>query len=178
MEARYPDHMATTRSNFHFSHSTLRERIVEHTFVADTLRRLWQLGIVNVEVLRPEFDAHGFDLVMQRGPIVRHIQLKTGTQKKPRLVSVPRALAEKPSGCLLWIHITDELDMGPFFWFGDLPGKPLPLIDGYAIPRRPTHTKAGIRPSRHNHRLIPHSAFKPLQTIDDVLKALFGELRP
>jgi hypothetical protein len=160
-----------------FTHSTLRERIVEHAFVGDALRRLWQRGIVNVEVLRSEFDAHGFDLVMERCPIVRHIQLKTGTQNKPRAVSVPRALADKPSGCVLWIHITNDLAMGPFFWFGDLPGKPLPLIDEYAIPRRATHTKAGVRPSRQNHRLIPNRAFKKLQTIDDVLNALFGELR-
>src|SRR5467141_3677437 len=114
--------MATT-SNSHFSHSTLRERIVEHTFVADTLRRLWQLGIVNVEVLRPEFDAHGYDLVMARGPIVRHIQLKTGTALAPGDVSVSRALADKPSGCVIWIRVTETLEMGPFFWFGGAPGE-------------------------------------------------------
>jgi len=33
---------------------------------------------LTVEVLRSEFDAHGYHLVMARGPIVRHIQFKTG----------------------------------------------------------------------------------------------------
>ncbi len=33
---------------------------------------------LTVEVLRSEFDAHGYHLVMARGPFVRHIQFKTG----------------------------------------------------------------------------------------------------
>ena len=43
----------------------------------DALRRLWQLGVTDVEVLRSEFDAGGYDLVMTHGKIVRHIQMKT-----------------------------------------------------------------------------------------------------
>ena len=58
-------------------YSTLRERIVEHAFVGDALRLLWRSSVVDVEVLRTEFDAHGYDLVMTRGRIVRHIQFKT-----------------------------------------------------------------------------------------------------
>jgi hypothetical protein len=54
--------------------STLRERIVEHVFVGDALRTLWRRNITDVEILRPDFDAHGYDLVVCRGLIVRHIQ--------------------------------------------------------------------------------------------------------
>lgn len=43
----------------HFLYSTSRERIVEHVFVGEMLRRLWQCGITDVEVLRSEFDAGG-----------------------------------------------------------------------------------------------------------------------
>src|SRR5438876_11376181 len=84
----------------HFTHSTLRERIVEHVFVGDVLRTLWRRGVTDVEILRAEFDAHGYDVVMSRGPVVRHVQLKTQAAGK---VSVGRALAEKPSGCVVWI---------------------------------------------------------------------------
>jgi hypothetical protein len=80
----------------HTHHSVLRERIIEHAFVGDALRLLWRRGIANVEVLRPEFDVHGYDLVMTRGRLVRHIQLKTGKAKKPGKVSLPLALGEKP----------------------------------------------------------------------------------
>jgi hypothetical protein len=95
--------------------------------------------VADVEVLRPEFDAHGYDLVMARGPIVRHIQFKTGTSRKPVDVSVSQALAEKPSGCVIWIRVAADLDMGPFFSFGAAPGMPLPTIDGYPNPLRATH---------------------------------------
>jgi len=85
-----------------FTHSTLRERIVEHVFVGEVLTTLWRRGVLNVEILRPEFDAHGYDVVMSRGPVVRHVQLKTQAAGK---VSVGRALAEKPSGCVVWIAL-------------------------------------------------------------------------
>src|SRR5277367_6783914 len=118
----------------HFRNSTLRERIVEHVFVGEALRTLWRRGVVDVEVLRSEFDAHGYDLVMARGRIVRHIQFKTGTTKKPGDISVSLSLAEKPSGCVLWIRVLTNLEMKPFFWFGGEPGEPLPSIDAYEQP--------------------------------------------
>jgi hypothetical protein len=91
--------------------------------------------------------------VMARGPIVRHIQFKTGKSAKPDDVSISMALADKPSGCVLWICVSDKLDMGPFFWFGNTPGKPLPPIDAYTSPKRATHKKDGERPLRKTHRL-------------------------
>jgi hypothetical protein len=160
----------------HFKNSTLRERIVEHVFVGEVLRALWRRGVVDVEVLRSEFDAHGYDLVMARGDIVRHIQLKTGRSTKPGDVSISVALAGKPSGCVLWISLSDKLDMGPFFWFGAAPGKKLPSIDAYPSPMRATRNKDGERPQRKNHRLVPAENFQLLASLDDVLEALFGEL--
>lgn len=61
----------------HYAHSTLRERIVEHVFVGDALRALWKRGVTDIEVLRSEFDAGGYDLVMTHGRTVRHIQFKS-----------------------------------------------------------------------------------------------------
>lgn len=160
----------------HSIHSTLRERIVEHAFVGDSLRALWSRGVVDVEVLRSEFDAHGYDLVMERGKIVRHIQLKTGQSKRPERVSVALALGEKPSGCVIWIKVTDNLDMGPFFWFGAAPGEPLPALGEFEVPKRATHNKAGVRPPRSRHRLIPKGGFRELADLNAVLEALFGSL--
>jgi len=132
--------------------------------------------VVDVEVLHSEFDAHGYDVVMERGGIVRHIQFKTGTSTKPSDVSVSLALADKPSGCVLWIAVTPKLEMGPFFWFGGAPGKPLPPIDTYPNPMRPTHNKDGERPLRKNHHLVPGKDFRRLEVLEEVLVALFGTL--
>jgi hypothetical protein len=163
-------------TNPHFENSTLRERIVEHVFVGEALRALWCRGIVDVEVLRSEFDAHGYDLVMARSTIVRHIQFKTGKSAKPGDVSVSVTLADKPSGCVLWIRVSDNLDIGPFFWFGGEPGRPLPPIEGFEIPKRATHNKDGERPLRKHHRLIPANKFLRLESISDVLDKLFETL--
>lgn len=158
----------------HFTHSTLRERIVEHVFIGDVLRTLWRRGVTDVEILRPEFDAHGYDVVMSRGTVVRHVQLKTQAAGK---VSVGRALSEKPSGCVVWIGLNkDTLELGPFLWFGGLPGAPLPDISGYPNPRRSTHNAEGVRPLRKNHHVLPPAAFAKLKTLDEVVVRLFGNI--
>ena len=162
----------------HFTQSTLRERIVEHAFVGDALRALWRRGVHDVEVLRSEFDAHGYDLMMTRGRIVRHIQFKTGLARRPAKVSLARSLADRPSACAIWIRVSPDLDMGPFFWVGGAPGAPTPSLDAYAPSLRPTRNKDGVRPARQNHVDVPGSAFEELATLDEVLKALFGPLEP
>ncbi|WP_245435059.1 hypothetical protein [Mesorhizobium sp. WSM3879] len=168
--------MTTVASNLLYS--TLRERIVEHVFVGDALRELWRLGVYDLEVLRSEFDAHGYDLVMARGKIVRHIQFKTGTQKKPGTVSLSRSLAEKPSGCAIWIRLNPDLGMGPSFWFGAAPGQRLAALDGYPNSRRVTPNKTGVRPIRKNHHEVPGAAFVPRSTLREIVADLFGHLPP
>jgi hypothetical protein len=157
----------------HFTHSTLRERIVEHVFVGDVLRTLWRRGVTDVEILRSEFDAHGYDVVMSRGSVVRHIQFKT---QKDRAIKVSLALGEKPSGCVIWIGIDEHLNLKHFRWFGGLPGQPLPEIKDFKVAQRETRNKAGERPDRRNHRMVPKRAFQVLETIDDVIEHLFGKI--
>jgi hypothetical protein len=164
----------TTTDDRHFTHSTLREHIVEHIFVGEILRTLWNCGITDVEILRPEFDAHGYDMVMSLGSVIRHVQLKTQAKGK---VSVSHALTEKPSGCVVWISIDkDTLDLGPYMWFGGLPGKPLPDISDRPNPKRATHNAEGVRPIRKKHHVLPPSAFTKLKTVDEVVVQLFVEL--
>jgi hypothetical protein len=161
----------------HYLHSVLRERIVEHAFVGDALRRLWQLGVTDVEVLRSEFDAGGYDLVMSYGPIVRHIQFKVMVAGGKRAsVTASLRLMDKPSGCILWIVVTEGLDFHSFLWFGNPPGEPLPDIHEL---KTATHTKAnaaGVKLERPGQRTIPRSAFIPLASLDAVLEQLFGPL--
>ena len=44
--------------------------------------------------------------------MARHIQLKAGTKPKPIKIAIQSALSEKPGGCVLWIHVSDRLEMG------------------------------------------------------------------
>ena len=58
-------------------HSSRREKLVEHLFVGEVLRKLWCWGVYDVDVLRAETDAAGYDIVIEVASVVRHIQLKS-----------------------------------------------------------------------------------------------------
>lgn len=160
------------------THSVLRERIVEHIFVGQALKKFWKKGITDVEVLRSEFDAHGYDLVMSRGLVVRHIQFKTGLRDKPANVSVGQLLANKPGGCVVWICVSRNLDLKHFWFFGGDPGDPLPVLDQFDNPKRIGRNAEGQRPRRRNHHAVPVREFRRLHSLDDLLKVLFGDLKP
>lgn len=157
----------------HYRHSSLRERIVEHVFVDDALRELWRLGVMDAEVLRSEFDAHGYDLVMSYRSVVRHIQFKASTRKRPYRISIARSLFEKPSGCVIWIGVTPDLAMGPFYWFGGLPGKSLPKTEGLRAAKG-RRNMTGRRLDRPNHVYILDSKFLRVDSLREVLRLLFG----
>jgi hypothetical protein len=159
----------------HYVHSTLRERIVEHVFVGEALRKLWQRGVTDVEVLRSEFDAGGYDVVMGLGKVVRHIQFKTITVGgRTTSVSVGLKLMDKPSGCVIWIVITPKLELQSFLWFGGAPGEPLPDIGNMKPAKHAKANVLGIKTERPNHRIVPRNRFTELGTLDDVLDELFG----
>lgn len=159
----------------HFLHSILRERIVEHVFVGDMLRRLWQGDITDVEVLRSEFDAGGYDLVVGCNGVLRHIQLKsTRVDGKAASVKVSLNLARKQSGCVVWIIVQPDLTFDHFLWFGGLPGEPLPGLDGFRIAKHTKGNAKGVKLERPNHRVIPRGKFERLASLDAVLEQLFG----
>ena len=163
----------------HYTHSTLRERIVEHVFVGDALRRLWQLGVTDVEVLRSEFDAGGYDLVMSYRKIVRHIQFKTmmvGGKAADTKISLK--LMGKPSGCVIWIVVTPELELASYLWFGGLPGEQLPNISDMKVAKHTKGNSKGMKTNRPNHRVIRRSRFEKIDTLDAVLRRLFGPFEP
>jgi hypothetical protein len=157
----------------HYENSSLRENIIEHMFVGLSLGELWRKGIVNVEILRSEFDAYGYDLVISSGDLVRHVQLKSGTSLKK--ISVSKRLAEKPSGCVLFIVVNDDLDLGPFWFFGSDPGEPLPVIEDFATTKRATHNSQRQKPDRAMHRTVPKGKFKKLNNLSEVLSQLLNK---
>jgi len=165
-----------SQTSAHYLHSTLRERIVEHVFVGEALRRLWQRGITGVEVLRSEFDAGGYDLVSYKA-ITRHIQFKTVTLggRAPR-VTANLKLMEKPSGCIIWIVVSPDLDLLSYLWFGNAPDVPLPDIRGFPVARHAKGTAQGKKNERPMHRVIAKGQFEKVATLDLILTRLFGPL--
>ena len=155
----------------HYENSSLRENIVEHLFIGHALKRLWTKGITTAEILRSEFDAYGYDLVISYGNLVRHDQLKSGTSLKT--ISVSNHLAQKPSGCVVFIGLRENLEMGPYFLFSAEPGEGL-SIDGFQPTKRTTPKSDGLKPLRTNHRNVPPSKFKKHENLTSLMSALLG----
>ena len=160
----------------HTRFSSYREMLLEHLFAGAVMSHLWLKGYAHLEVLKPQVDDSGYDLVLEANGIVRHVQLKASHigAATPQ-VNIHLALAKKPSGCVVWITFDPEtLELGPFLWFGGTPGKKLASIEGFKVTK---HTKAnakGEKTERPNIRVVTKARFEPLVTIDDVVEKLFG----
>lgn len=156
----------------HSTHSTYREKALEHSFIGECLRHLWSKGIYDAEVLQADVDAAGYDVVMEVNGNTRHIQLKSSIRRK-QFQNINVKLMDKPSGCVVWI-ICDENNLTPkeFFWFGGKVGKPLPDIKGG---RKTKHRrlKSGERTVRPNTYKVPKTKFSRLSDYDEVLERLF-----
>ena len=104
----------------HTENSAYREKLIEHLFVGELLKLSWLHHACSLEVAKPEVDNSGYDLIAEANGLVRHIQLKTSIiGGKTASQKVHTKLAEKPSGCVVWIYFNeDTLHLGPFFYFG------------------------------------------------------------
>lgn len=161
----------------HSLHSTLRETILEHDLIGALLRRLWQLGIYDAEILRSEFDAGGYDLVLSRGHVTRHIQLKASRLSgRTSDQGISLKLCARPAGCVIWIAVDEDLGVDHYLWLGNPPDQPLVLDDNAKVLR---HTKAnsmGVKAERPDLRLVPKRQFTKLADLDQLLHRLLGTL--
>lgn len=155
--------------------SVLREKVIEHVFLAELSRALLLNTRITFEVLRSEFDANGYDLVVEAGGILRHIQLKAGRLGGKRAnVGINTALSDKPGGCVVWMMVDEAtLKLGPFYWFGGAPGEALPPL-GDRVGRHTKGDATGLKALRPGIRIIPKGRFTRLETIEQVAERLFG----
>lgn len=161
----------------HYLHSSLREKLLEHVFIGELSRSLWRHGIHQIEILRPETDFAGYDLAIECRGVLRHIQLKSShVAAKTSRVSIQTRLAEKSSGCVIWIHFDDDLALGPLLWFGGHPGEPIPPL-GDTKARETRGDRTGYKKEKPNLRVIQKHRFVTTDHVGEIANLLFG-LRP
>lgn len=158
-------------------HSSRREKLMEHVFVGEVLRTLWRKGVHEVDVLRSETDAAGYDIVIEVDSIARHIQLKSSARNsRTSRQKVHLALGRKRSGCVLWVMFDPStLELGPFLWFGGPPGKPLRDITGFPVAKHTKGNSGGKKTERKNIRVINKGDFTKVESISAVVTKLFGQ---
>lgn len=162
--------------NQHIENSSYRERLLEHLFIGELLKLSWTSGDCALEVSKPEVDRSGYDLIAEANGFIRHIQLKAtfvGSSTKSQNVHI--SLGDKPSGCVVLIHFNKEtLRLGPYLYFGGLPGEPLPSLENHKVARHTKGNAQGIKAERPNIKTIPNSAFTKIDAIQQLYSQLFG----
>jgi hypothetical protein len=164
--------------NDHSLLSSYREMLLEHLFAGEVMRHVWLSGIKRIEVLKPQVDDGGYDLVLEGNAVVRHVQLKaTFHGSKVSKFNVNTGLTLKPSGCVVVLRFDPEnLELGPFHWFGGPPGQPLPDLARYQVAKHTKGNAQGVKLPRRKLKSVPLSAFENVATIDDLAERLFGKL--
>lgn len=162
----------------HFLLSAYREAVLEHVFVGEVLRVLWRKGPVRAEVMKPQVDDGGYDLFIESNGVARYIQLKASFRgAKTARQKINAELSSKPSGCVVWIYFDKEsMDLGPFFYFGDEPGRPLPPLDGFRTARHTKGNAQGFKAERPGIYVVPKGRFRQVDTIDELVETLFGQI--
>ncbi|MDN3490927.1 hypothetical protein [Pseudoalteromonas sp. APC 3694] len=141
-------------------HSSYREKLIEHLFVGELLKLSWLEHECGLEIAKPEVDNSGYDIIAECYGVVRHIQLKTShTFSSTSLQKVHIKLADKPSGCVVWIIFDeDSLKFKEFLFYGEQAGEPLPNIDNLKVAKHTKGNKDGVKNERPNIRVINVSA--------------------
>jgi hypothetical protein len=162
----------------HSEHSTYREKLLEHLFIGEVLRYLWCQGITTAEFLRPEVDSGGYDLMIEFNAVIRHIQLKSSHREASTArQNVNVRLAEKSSGCVVWVLFDERtLTLGPFLWFGGLPGQPLPNLGSLPVARHTKGNAQGVKAVRPNIRVLKRTLFEKLESVPELVERLFGRM--
>lgn len=155
----------------HTENSSYREKLIEHLFVGELLKLSWLHHACSLEVAKPEVDNSGYDLIAEAKGLVRHIQLKTSIiGGKTASRKVHTRLAEKSSGCVVWIYFNeDTLHLGPFFYFGADAGS----LGGRKIAKHTKGNKDGVKTERQNLRVVPKGSFTRIESIEGIYARLF-----
>ncbi len=161
----------------HSQHSSFREKLIEHIFIGELLKCSWLDGDCSVEVSKPEVDRKGYDIIAERGKVIRHIQLKTSRKGgKAYHQKIHTALAEKVSGCVVWIVFDEEtLELGPFWYFGGEAGEALPSLEGMKVARHTKRNSENERSERPEVRVVSRKHFLKVDTMQALYEKLFPE---
>lgn len=154
-----------------------REKVVEHLLVGEILREMWCRNHPNVDVLKPEVDAAGYDVVFSYRKLMRHVQIKAsllnGTSADQQISG---DLATHQSACVVWAIVNASLKFQHFYWYGGAPGEPLPDTSGLKPARQTRANAQGVKAFRLNTWRLPKSKFTRVESISELVEKLFGEI--
>ena len=160
-------------------HSSFREKLIEHLFIGKLLKLSWKdkgNRRCALEISKPEVDNSGYDLILEMAKCVRHIQLKTTIKDgKAAYQKVNVKLANKPSGCVIWIFFDEhDLTFSKLLFLGSEAVKQLQDPKKYKVAKHTKRNKNGFQAERPNIRKIPKSKFDKVESIEVLYDKLFS----
>lgn len=159
----------------HNKESSYREKLIEHLFIGELLKLSWLKHKCNLEVASPEVDNAGYDVIAECYGVVRHIQLKAShTSSSTNSQKVHIKLADKPSGCLIWVIFNeDTLVFDRFLYYGGIAGEPLPSLNELKVAKHTKGNKDGVKTDRPNIRVINKGQFEVFKSVHALFSKLF-----
>jgi hypothetical protein len=162
--------------SIHSLHSSYREKLVEHLFIGELLKCSWLDESFSVEISKPEVDRRGYDLILEKDSVIRHVQLKAshvGASTSSQKVHI--ALSNKASGCVIWIYFNGETaELGPFYYFGSAAGEPLPSLKSMKVAKHVKGNRDGVKAERPDIRVVNKGAFQKFDSIQDLYHFIFS----
>jgi hypothetical protein len=90
--------METNADAIHSERSSYREMLIEHLFAGELMRHFWRRESGLLEVAKPQVDDGGYDLVIESGGLIRHVQLKSSfLGSSLRAANIALALRRSPA---------------------------------------------------------------------------------
>jgi hypothetical protein len=159
------------------THSSFYEQLIEHLFISEVLQEMRFRFNQWPEVLKSEIDASGYDLVIESNKVIRHIQLKASyIGSKSNSVTLNTSLSEKPCGCAIrieWLFNKQNRIEMKYYFFGNLPGQPLPDISTHPIGKHSKANSQGEKSERPATRTVKKAEFIRLNNITELVQQLF-----
>ena len=154
--------------------SGLVEQVLEYGFLAALSAELLRRDL-RFEVLRADIDLYGHDLVVEVDGILRHIQLKGMVRGgASREVNVNTMLAEKPSGCVIWMtYDPATFAIEGWRWLGGAPGEKLTGL-GDRVGKHSRPNSGGGKNPRPNILRVSAGRFTKVSNIAALADLLFG----
>ena len=159
----------------HNDQSVYREKIIEHIFVSELLKYDWKHGGCKIDILKPEIDRFGYDILVTRNSITRYIQLKTSLETSPvGMQKIHVNLLNTINGSIIWIVINDDLIMKSFKVI--IPSIGTMIGDSnFKMAKHSKSNSDGLKTLRPNIREIPKARFTETNNFNVLFKMLFPD---
>ena len=158
------------------SDASFREKILEHVFIAELLQEaaFGSRQPMEVEVLRPDVDRYGYDLVLTCDGTTRYVQIKgSRADAKRSRQTINSKLAEKSGACVIWLFYRkrgSRVDLEYLVYPETICGK---LDLGSKMGKHSKGDASGHKAERPNTRVLAKSSFTSKPTASDLLSWLF-----